>query len=185
MSHLTPQLVQQAKNGSETAVAAVLAAMMPYLRMTAVRSVCPGLEQEDALQEGIIGLFAAVKTYDPNRGVKFETYAASCIQNAVTAAQRAAGRKKNGPLNNSLPLDEEHSSPGPEEITIRKEQMEATLEAISTRLSPFEREVLDCFLDGSSYQQIAEQLGRTPKAVENALFRLRRKLRNEQDHSSV
>lgn len=181
MAHLTPELIQQAKAGNEAALAAVLAAMMPCLRITAARGVCPGLEQEDALQEGIIGLFAAMKTYRPDQGTEFETYASVCIQNAVAAAARAAGRKKHGPLNNSLPLDEDQPSPGPEEIAIRREQLAATLEAISSRLSPFERKVLSRYLDGSSYQQIAHQLGRTPKAVENALFRLRRKLRSEQD----
>ena len=181
MSHLTPQVIQEAKEGNEAAVAAVLAALMPHLRHVAMQGACPGLEQEDALQEGIIGLFSAVRTYEPDRGAEFETYASACIQNAVAAAQRAAGRKKHAPLNNSLPLDEDHPAPGPEELTIRKEQMQATLDAISSRLSSFEREVLDRFLDGDSYQQIAKELGRTEKSVENALFRLRRKLRSERD----
>ena len=180
MHHLSPQLIEDARAGSETAVAAVLAAMMPHLRAEAARVVCPGLEREDALQEGIIGLFSALKTYRPDGSAGFETYACTCIQNAVNGAHRAAGRKKHGPLNNSLPLDEDQPAPGPEELTIRREELEATLEAISTRLSPFEQEVLVLFLEGSSYQQIADRLGRTAKAVENALFRLRRKLKSEQ-----
>lgn len=181
MPHLTPLLLREARAGRETAIAAVLAHMMPALRRCAAQGVCPGLEYDDALQEGIIGLFSAVKTFDPAKGAAFETYASACIQNAVIAAQRAAGRKKHGPLNQSVPLEENHPAPGPEEIAIRNEQMDATFKAIHTRLSGFEQEVLALFLEGSSYEQIARQLGRTPKAVENALFRLRRKLRQEQD----
>lgn len=177
MPHLTPSILAQAKAGQETAIAAVLAHMMPTLRHAAAQGVCPGLEYDDAVQEGIIGLFNAVKTYDSAKGAAFETYASTCIQNAVIAAQRAAGRKKHGPLNQSVPLQEAHLAPGPEETIIRNEQMESTLQAIHTRLSGFEQEVLALFINGNSYEQIAQQLGRTPKAVENALFRLRRKLR--------
>ena len=93
------------------------------------------------------------------------------------AARRAAGRKKNAPLNQSLPLEDASPAPGPEELAIHREQPRATVADIQTRLSPFEREVLAAHLAGGSYRQIAWQLGCTPKAVENALARLRRKLR--------
>lgn len=180
MSHLTNQVIQDAKNGSEAAIAAVLAAMMPRLRCAASKGICPGLELEDALQEGIIGLFAALRTYDVQGNAGFETYASACIQNAVLAAKRSASRKKHGPLNQSVPFNDEQLAPGPEELAIRREQMENTIAAISRRLSPFEQEVLALFINGSTYQQIADRLGCTAKAVENALFRLRRKLRKEE-----
>lgn len=177
MAHLTPETLAGARAGQEAALAAVLAHMMPSMRRAAAMGVCPGLEFDDAVQEGIIGLFRAIKTYDEAKGAAFETYACTCIQNAVVAAQRTAGRKKHAPLNQGLPLDEAVPTPGPEEIAIQNEAMESTLQAIQTRLSPFEQEVLALFLAGDSYEQIARQLGRTEKAVENALFRLRRKLR--------
>ena len=90
MIHLTPQTLARARAGQEAAVAAVLTHMMPLLRRAAARAVCPGLEVDDALQEGIIGLFGAIKTYHPGGSASFETYAAVCIRNAVTAARRAA-----------------------------------------------------------------------------------------------
>ena len=177
MIHLTPQTLARARAGQEAAVAAVLTHMMPLLRRAAARAVCPGLEFDDALQEGIIGLFGAIKTYHAAGGASFETYAAVCIRNAVTAARRAAGRKKNAPLNQSLPLEAAAPAPGPEVLASRREQLRSTVADIQTRLSPFEREVLAAHLAGGSYRQIARQLGCTPKAVENALVRLRRKLR--------
>ena len=177
MVSLTAQTLAQAQAGQEAAVAAVLTHMMPVLRRAAARSVCPGLELDDAMQEGIIGLFGAIKTYQPGKGAAFETYAAVCIRNAVAAAQRAAGRKKNAPLNQGLPLQGAAAGPGPEEVAIHREQLQSAMAAIESQLSAFERAVLAASLAGGSYRQIARQLGCTPKAVENALFRLRRKLR--------
>ena len=170
MTQITPELLQQAKAGQEAALAAVLAHMMPVIRSHAAAGVCPGLDLDDAVQEGIIGLFAAIRSYRPGEG-------ASCIQNAIRTARRAAGRKKHGPLNQSVPLSEEDTTPGPEELAIQNEQLQDTLQTIQTRLSPFEQEVLELFLSGCSYEQIAQALGRSPKSVENALSRLRRKLK--------
>lgn len=177
MAKLTAQTLAEAKAGQEIAIAAVLANMMPLLRRTAAIGVCPGLEFDDAMQEGIIGLFRAIKRYDAEKDASFETYACVCVQNAVLTARRSAGRNKHDPLNKSVPLLDTYSSPGPEEIAIQQENLALTLQTIQTYLSEFERDVLTSFLEGGSYNQIAQQLGRTPKAVENALFRLRRKLR--------
>ena len=176
MTQITPELLQQAKAGQEAALAAVLAHMMPVIRSHAAAGVCPGLDLDDAVQEGIIGLFAAIRSYRPGEGASFGTYAGRCIQNAIRTARRAAGRKKHGPLNQSVPLSEE-TPPRPEELAIQNEQLQDTLQTIQTRLSPFEQEVLELFLSGCSYEQIAQALGRSPKSVENALSRLRRKLK--------
>ena len=134
MIHLTPQTLARARAGQEAAVAAVLTHMMPLLRRAAARAVCPGLEFDDALQEGIIGLFGAIKTYHPGGSASFETYAAVCIRNAVTAARRAAGRKKNAPLNQSLPLEDAAPAPGPEELAIRREAVENALVRLRRKL---------------------------------------------------
>ena len=179
MVELTAETLAQAKAGQEAALAAVLARLSPTVRRLAGRAVCPGLEFDDALQEGLIALFDAIRTFQPGRGAPFEAYAAVCVRNAVLAARRAAGRGKNAPLNQRLPLPEGQAaaSAGPEEAAIRREALAAAAAAIRTRLSPFERQVLAAYLAGGSYRQIARSLGRDPKSVENALTRLRRKLR--------
>lgn len=179
MTQITPELIQQAKSGQEAALAAVLAHMMPVIRSHAAAAVCPGLDLDDAVQEGIIGLFAAIRSYRSNEGTSFGTYAGRCVQNAIRTARRAAGRKKHGPLNQSVPLNEEDAAPGPEEIAIQNEQLQDTLQNIQTRLSAFEQAVLELFLNGYSYEQIGQALGRNPKSVENALSRLRRKLKEQ------
>ena len=125
--------------------------------------VCPGLEYDDAVQEGIIGLFSAVKMFDASRGAAFETYAST--PHSKRGHCRAAGcgpQKARSPESKRAP-GRNHPAPGPEEIAIRNEQMNATFQAIHTRLSGFEQEVLALFIDGNSYEQIARQLGRTPR----------------------
>lgn len=181
MAKITQQLLLQAQEGQEVATAGILAHMMPVIRYRAAGGVCPGLDFDDAVQEGIIGLFHAIKSYSSAKGVSFESYASTCIQNAVISAQRAAGRKKHGPLNQSVPLEDVHQIPGPEELTIQNEQLQDTLNVIHTQLSELEQGVLELFLDGYSYEQIAQALNRTPKTVENALFRLRRKLKQNKN----
>lgn len=180
MAHITRQTLAKAQQGDQSALAAILAHTMPVVRRAAAVAVCPGLEFDDAVQEGIIGLFNAIRTYNAEKGIAFDTYAGTCVQNAVLSARRKAGRNKHNPLNNSVPLSEDQtsSSPGPEELAIRQEDYAFAMQAIQSRLSLLEQDVLDLFLQGLTYAQIAKRLGRTPKTVENALFRLRRKLRN-------
>ena len=149
MAQITPEQLVRAKTGDERALAGIISRMMPQVRFGAYSLPAEGLDSEDLVQEGLIGLMHAIGTYVPEKGVKFETYGASCIQNAQISALRAARRKKHGPLNSSVPLSEEQTIPGPEEAA-----------------------------KGDSYREIAEILGCTPKAVEGALARARRKLRS-------
>lgn len=174
--HITPEQLRAAQNRNESALAAVIARYIPLIRRVARRAVSPGLEFEDAIQEGLIGLFHAIQTYSPAKG-NFTAYAQVCVQNAVFTAQRTAGRKKHAPLNHSVPIPDEESIPGPEDEAIVHEQVSLTLQKARTRLSPLEKTVLHMFLDGFSYQEIAAKLGCPPKTVDNALARVRRKLK--------
>lgn len=177
MKNTTLTELEQARNGNEPALATVIARFMPVIEMHARPAIRPGLELEDAVQEGIIGLFNAIETYRPAEGAQFATYASVCIKNAIATAQRAAGRKKHAPLNHSVPIPEEQSIPGPEEEAIQSEQISTTLRLVQKKLSSLETQVLALFLDGFSYEHIARKLGKTTKAVDNALARVRRKLK--------
>lgn len=169
--------LRAARNGDEQALAAIIAKEMPVIRWFARRAVRPGLDFDDAVQEGLIGLFRAIEVFDTKKEASFSTYASVCIKNAVVSAGKSASRLKHSPLNHSVPIPEEQSIPGPEEQTIANEQVSLTLEKARTQLSPLEKNVLRYFLDGFSYQEIGEKLAITPKAVDNALVRLRRKLK--------
>ena len=171
-------LCARAQAGDEAALAALITRMMPLIRKGAAACRAPGLEFDDAVQEGLIGLFNAVRGYDPAQGARFSAYAAACILHAQRDAHRRALRKKHAPLNFSVPLPELSAAPGPEERAIADEEVAAVLLNIRTRLSVLERRVLLASLDGAAPRQIALAPGSTPKAVQNALARARRKLRS-------
>ena len=106
------ELLQQAQAGEESAIAALITAMMPAIRKGAAAVAAPGLDFDDAVQEGLIGLFHAVRSYRADKKVPFTAYAAACIANAQQDARRSATRKKHAPLNNSVPLPENSAAPG-------------------------------------------------------------------------
>ncbi|MDO5602947.1 MAG: sigma-70 family RNA polymerase sigma factor [Oscillospiraceae bacterium] len=169
--------LRRAKARDEAALAYMIAREMPLIRRTARKMTAPGLDFEDAVQEGIIGLFRAIETYDSTRVSSFTTYAAACIRNAVITAARTAGRKRNQPLNSSVPFDEEPFTEGPEQIAIDNEAYRLTVHRINTALSPFESKVLRCKLAGASSKEIAARLGCEKKTADNALWRIRQKLK--------
>lgn len=169
--------IEAARGGSEADLAAIIARCMPFIRRCAKRVAGPGLDFEDAVQEGLIGLFSAIENYSEGGRAGFMTYAAVCIQNAIFSAKKAAQRKKHAPLNSSVPIPAGQSIPGPEEAADAREQVDLTMQKARTVLSLLEKKVLLLYLDGYSYRQIAQRLGISEKSVENALARLRRKLR--------
>ncbi|MBQ5754467.1 MAG: sigma-70 family RNA polymerase sigma factor [Oscillospiraceae bacterium] len=178
MALITPEQVARAKAGDERALAGIISRMMPQIQFGAQSLHAAGMEKEDLVQEGLIGLMQAVGSFAPGKGAQFETYTASCIRNAQFSAVRAAQRKKHGPLNTSVPLSEEQATPGPEEFAIQQEELELWHQRFRSRLSVRERQAMTLFMDGLSTQQIADVLGCSRKAVESALARARSKLRS-------
>ncbi len=151
-----------------------------------------GGDSEDLIQEGMLGLLAAIRGFDPRPGALFRQYAEVCVRNRIRQAVRSASRKKHDPLNGGVSLEyvilsEEsseltnHVQPelygrSPEEQVLARESEKEFYSTFSRCLSSFETEVLFHFLDGKSYRQIAASLGKTEKAVDNAVQRIRRKL---------
>ena len=146
-----------------------------------------GGDSEDLIQEGMLGLLSAIREYDPEKGASFKTYAEVCIHNRIQSAIRSAGRKKHAPLNDGIPLDDvlsdESKSQGaqyfqrsPEEQVLARETEKEFSSIYSRCLSRFEAGILDLYLDGLSYQEIAVSTGRNIKAVDNAIQHIRRKL---------
>lgn len=157
-----------------------------------------GADNEDLIQEGMIGLFKAVRDYDSGRDASFYTFADLCISRQMYTAIQASGRKKHMPLNTYISLygdmsKEDTSLEGnevllmnaiafekernPEELLIDKENVELLEQKIHKELSAFEQQVLDLYITGMSYVQIAKVLGRDEKSTDNALQRIKTKLR--------
>lgn len=153
-----------------------------------------GADNEDLIQEGMIGLFKAVRDYDMGRDASFSTFAELCISRQMYTAVQASRRQKHFPLNSYVPLDSEagdddretlnltelladRSELSPEEMVLDKERVAYLEKVIEEELSDFEKQVLDLYLTGMSYSQIARVLGREEKATDNALQRLKAKIR--------
>lgn len=153
-----------------------------------------GGDSEDLIQEGMIGLFKAVQDYDMGRDASFCTFAELCINRQMYTAVQAAKRKKHFPLNFYVSLDgeetgEDREGPGlselladrtklnPEELFLDKERVAYLEKLIEEELSDFEKQVLDLYITGMSYSQIAKVLGRDEKATDNALQRLKSKIK--------
>ena len=150
-----------------------------------------GGDSEDLIQEGMLGLWNAIREYDPRRDASFRTYAKACIRNRLRSAVRAAARGKHTPLNDHISFETPlfdgstiHESCGtdrrrfedPEDSLIVREEVQERMSLLKGQLSGFETKVLRLYLDGSSYSEIASEMKRSPKAVDNAVQRIRRKV---------
>ena len=152
-----------------------------------------GADKDDLIQEGMIGLFKAVRDYDSGRDASFLTFAELCVSRQMYTAIQAANRKKHLPLNSYISLyknseDEilegqligairDFSEQNPEEILIDRENVEALQTIIDQELSTFERQVLELSMTGMGYIDIARLLGKDPKSTDNALNRVKTKIR--------
>ena len=148
-----------------------------------------GGDSEDLTQEGMLGLLSAIREYDPSQQTSFRTFAEACIRNRLITAIKSASRLKHLPLNEGVSLEDvlsEETSQSvaspkafrrvPEEQVLARESADEIFHTFSRCLSQLEKEVLTLFLDGLSYEEMAERLGRSVKSVDNAVQRIRRKL---------
>lgn len=179
------ELIMQLRAG-ETEIADYLMDKYKNLvRQKAHTLYLAGGDHEDLLQEGMLGLFKAVREYNLDKEASFYTYASTCITNQMYKAITSSMRQKHQPLNDSLSLNELEqenawqlvNEDSPEKILIDQERNEQITQKIEDNLSPFENEVLCLYLKGFDYLQISERLARSAKSVDNALQRIRKKVR--------
>lgn len=176
------ELVLRAANGDDAAMALLIATVTPIARAKASGFASPRVSGDDLVQEGMLGFLDAVKTYDASKGSSFKTYAEVCINNRIVSAVRTSFNNKNAALSSALPyepekVDEADSGADPANIVSEKEDSEHLRDILSQGLSDFEKQVVDLRLMDMSYSQIAEKLGCSEKAVDNALQRIRKKMR--------
>lgn len=138
-----------------------------------------GAEESDLVQEGMIGLLSAIRSYEPSAQTPFEAYAILCIRRRMISAVRSANADKHAALNGALPLPEQgaEEQPGadPEAVYLGKERTNDLLAALEGELSAFERRVLPLYLEGWSGREIAQRLGRPARSADNAIQRIRAK----------
>lgn len=182
-------LCRLAREGDRSAEELLITRYNRLVRSCARPFFLIGGDSEDLTQEGMIGLINAIREYDAEKEASFRTFAEICIRNRLYSVLRAAARDKHLPLNQSVPLDTPFfdsnsytsgtnnlAQRNPEDFLIDREHTKSLLSGVRKQLSEFEAKILGYYLDGLSCREIADTVGKSPKSVDNAVQRIRRKL---------
>lgn len=183
------RLCEMARDGDRSAEEILVSRYNRLVRQLARPFYLAGGDSDDLIQEGMIGLICGVREYDAARAASFRTYAEICIRNRLYSAVRAAARDKHSPLNQSVPLDipffDSRTTPvngpllsqvDPEDLVIGREDARDTLRGVRKQLSEFEAKILGYYLDGLTTREMAKAVHKSPKSVDNAVQRVRRKI---------
>ena len=188
------EVVARAKEDDPAALEYLLNKYKGVVRLRARSYYLVGADREDLIQEGMIGLYRAICDYDSEKQVSFRSFADICITRQLITAIKTATRQKHRPLNSYVSLNKaaydeddnertlletvagDETTQNPEDIMIDRENYESAETQIRETLSKFEQQVLEQYIEGKSYQEIAEELDRTAKSIDNALQRTKAKL---------
>lgn len=186
------EIVNLAKNGDEVATEYLINKYKNFIRLKARSYFLVGADREDLIQEGLIGLYKSIRDYRADKLTSFRAFANLCITRQVITAIKTATRQKHIPLNSYIslnkPVYDENSDrtmldilsgsqvPDPEDVFISHEMSDDLREKIKENLSELESRVLQSYLEGKSYQEMADELNRHTKSIDNALQRVKRKI---------
>ena len=185
---INDEVVARAKEGDQEALDLILKEYKKLIFLNVRNYFLVGAEQEDLLQEGTIGLLKAIKGYDKEKA-SFKTFATLCIRRQILTAVRSSTAQKNIALNeasgNNLETEDGHEDYpkelysniryNPEAIFLSKEKIMEFQDFVEHNFSPFERKVFNYMIKGFSYKEIAEELEKTPKVIDNSFQRIKRK----------
>ncbi|WP_312643335.1 sigma-70 family RNA polymerase sigma factor [Hydrogenoanaerobacterium sp.] len=182
------ELVSKAKTSEPDAFATLIVRYEPIARTLVKGYNIAGLESDDLTQEALTGLIKAVRSFDCNCNVPFRAFALLCMKRQVQTAIKAGLAGKQQPLRDYIPFDDspelsvytpgDHRTESPESIVIMEEEAKTREKQMKSLLSAFEQEALNLYLSGHSYEEMSTRMKSTVKSVDNALQRVRRKLRS-------
>src|SRR5246127_3387214 len=188
------QLAMKARNGDGQALDALIRRYTGFVRLKASSYFLAGGDGDDLVQEGLIGLYKAVRDFRPDKETSFRSFAELCVTRQIITAIKTATRLKHAPLNtyvsfshtpagqesesecslgDALPASHVHE---PAVKVISTEELQSLVGCLSSTLSPLEADALRLYLEGSSYDQMADELGCDTKTIDNALQRVKRKI---------
>jgi RNA polymerase sporulation-specific sigma factor len=188
------ELIYEIRDGHSDYMDYLLEKYKPLVKSRAATKFLKGGDPDDLIQEGMIGLYKAVRDYDPanEKGASFFTFAQLCIDRQLYKAIEASQRQKRFALNDAVAYEEEEldkysvtGDENPEQIFLDQENADETISLILDALSRTEKVVFNLMLRGYSYREIAEIMDRSPKSIDNAIQRIRKKtsqVRMRQDH---
>jgi RNA polymerase sigma-H factor len=197
------QLVVRARNGDGAALDALIRRYNGFVRLKASSYFLAGGDAEDLIQEGLIGLYKAVRDFRHDKETSFRSFAELCVTRQIITAIKTATRFKHSPLNtyvsfSNTPAGQDSDSdvtlgdalPGPSVddpsvCVISTEELQSLVFALGTGLSKLEADALKLYLEGSSYEEMAETLGCDTKTIDNALQRVKRKILTHQEGRQV
>ncbi len=180
------ELIKLYREDDDASMSELIVRYKPLVKNRARLFYLEGGDREDLLQEGMIGLFKAVKEFDSQKEASFATFARVCITRQMLSAIEAAGRKKHVFLNESLSLeqlsevqlaDRAGVADGPEKIFFEQENIKQLIASINKKLSPMEKRVLELYISGMDYIEIADAMNKSIKSIDNALQRIRNKIK--------
>lgn len=177
------QILSLAKEGDNDALTFIITKYRPLVEAISSKYKGIAIEREDLIQEGTIGLLAAIKYFDSTKKASFNTYCGKCITNSIQSALRKLNRKKDFPSDTVVPLEEEYVSressvaSSAEDSFLAQEGVSMLTQQLNENLSDFENNVLRLHMIGCSYNEIAKRFNKKPKAIDNALQRIRKKLK--------
>lgn len=191
------QLLARAIQGEEEAIEKLLTAYKPLVRKVAQCFYLIGGDTDDLIQEGMIGLYKAIREYDQQKESSFSHFARLCIHRQMMSAVEKANRKKHIPLNSYISLNadskeegewlenqlKDKGSPNPENMVIHEEITRQWKQNMEKLLSKMEREVFLYTIEGLDYREIAQKMEKSPKAIDNALQRIRKKISHYMEES--
>lgn len=184
------QLIEALRAGDNNIMDYILTKYKPLVLGKANAMYLIGGDTDDLIQEGMIGLFKAIRDYRNDKETSFFHFAELCVNRQIYSAVEASNRKKHVPLNTYISFYSQNGEEGkslaetlpdvmdnPEQMVIAQESLRLFWADVKRRLSTMECEVLDEYLSGLNYRQIAEKMGKSPKAIDNALSRIKSKIR--------
>lgn len=184
-------VVGLAQNGNQDATEYMLKKYSPLVKKSIRTLYLIGADTEDLSQEGMIGLFKAIQNYESGSNASFYTFAKICVDRQIYSAIKASNRKKHSPLNSYISFysrnnEEEEElidnleagrNSNPEHVVLDQENASQIEMLLESHLSKMEKEILPLYLDGMSYTEIANRLGKTTKSIDNAVQRIRDKVK--------
>ena len=197
------QLVMKARNGNPAALDALIRRYSSFVRLKASSYFLVGGDSDDLIQEGMIGLYKAVRDFRSDKETSFRSFAELCVTRQIITAIKTATRFKHAPLNTYVsfshtPAGQEGDGdvtlgdalPGshvhdPAVCVISTEELQSLVSCLGSTLSPLEADALRLYLEGASYESMAEELGCDTKTIDNALQRVKRKILTHQRERQV
>ncbi len=180
------QLVKKYQDGDQAILNYICEKYKPLVLKNSKKYFLVGGENEDLIQEGMIGLFGAIGDYNTSSDVTFFHFASMCIDRQMIKAIEASNRKKHSPLNAYVSIYDDEgdmdepslASDDPAELIIEAEENTTLIDRLKSALSPMEQQVFDLYMQDLNYKEIAAKLGKSEKSIDNTLTRIKQKARN-------